>query len=499
MKTRRLIALILALLMLTMTACGVKHESDTTTTSSTSESVASGEVTTTTAIEETTVPVETGFLEGISEAEVKALRLDGYTVNVFMRGKGGDWSNKDIWVEAITGDVLNDAVFERNAHLEDTYGFKFNLSYSVDSYANEIKTYVLSGDTTYDLAFPQARTAASAAQQGCFMDLTQLNYIDPKSDCWNHVFNDELMFDGRLFFITGDISVNAFKAVRVMMFNKAMVEENRLESPYELVNSGKWTIEKMHEMSSKVNRDLNGDQQMTMEDQWGMTMQSSTAGLPMFYGAGLKAVEMVDGLPKVTLDSPLAADVFDKIVAVLADESVYYIGDTNVALGIFSEGHSLFYAEVLLSATKLRSSDVVFGLIPAPKYSEEQDFYRAYADCYCISPAVIPASANDPELSAFVLQATSEASTTTTRPAYYDVALTYKHLYDEESREMLDLIFDNFTLDACDLYLWGNIISVITKTFARSGSTNLSTFLAQNKRPIEAAIKRTISQYNSIS
>lgn len=499
MKKRRLIALILALLMLTMTACGVSSGNDTTTTTSTPESVASGGVTTTAALEETTVPVETGFLEGISKEKVKALGLDGYTVNVFMRGKGGDWSNKDIWVEAITGDILSDAVFERNAYLEDTYGFKFNLSYSVDTYANEIKTYVLSQDNTYDLAFPQARSAASAAQQGCFMDLNQLNYIDPKSDCWNHVFNDELTFDGRLFFITGDISVNAFKAIRVMMFNKDMVAENQLESPYELVNSGKWTIDKMHEMSSKVNRDLNGDQKMGIEDQWGMTMQSSTAGLPMFYGAGLKAVEMVDGLPKVTLDSTHASDVFDKIVSVLSDESVYYIGDTQIALSIFSEEHSLFYAEVLLSATKLRSSDVVFGLIPAPKYNEEQDFYRAYADCHCISPAVIPASAKNPELSAFVLQATSEASTTTTRPAYYDVALTYKHLYDEESREMLNLIFDNFTLDACDLYLWGDIINVITKTFNRSGSTNLSTFLAQNRRPIEATIKRTISQYNSIS
>ena len=497
MFMKRICSMILvAAMLLTAVACGKSggEVSDTTTTAP----VASGDVTTTTAVEETTVPVETGFSESIPEEDVKALGLDGYTVNVFMRKDGTDWSNKDIWVETMTGDVFNDAVFERNSYLEDTYGFKFQLSYSVDTYAHEIRTYVQAQDDTYDLAFPQARSAATTAQQGCLMDMNQLNYIDPKSDCWNHVFNDEMVFDGRLFFITGDIYINAFKSTRVMMFNKDILAENKLESPYELVNSGKWTIDKMHEMSAKTNRDLNGDQQMTMDDQWGMAMQKATAGLPMFYGAGLKAVEMVDGLPQVTLDSTRASDVFDKIVSVLSDESVYYLGADKDALAVFSEGRALFYAEVLLSAVKLRSSDVVFGLIPAPKYDEAQDFYRAYADCYCISPAVIPASAKNPELSAFVLQATSEASTTTTRPAYYDVAPTYKQLYDEESREMLDLIFDNFTLDACDLYQWGGIVSSITNTFARSGGSNLTTLLAQNKRPIEATIKRTVAQYNSI-
>lgn len=34
---------------------------------------------------------------------------------------GVDWITYDVWVESSTGDVINDAVFERNAYLEDTY------------------------------------------------------------------------------------------------------------------------------------------------------------------------------------------------------------------------------------------------------------------------------------------------------------------------------------------------------------------------------------------
>ena len=121
--------------------------------------------------------------------------------------------------------------------------------------------------------------------------------------------------------------------------------------------------------------------------------------------------------------------------------------------------------------------------------------------CYnqVISPAVIPISAKNPDLSAFVLQATSEASTNTTREAYYDVVLTYHQLRDEESGEMLDLIFDNFTLDPCDLYQWTGIITSIRNAFhPTSGSTSLSSLLASTQKAITTMMNQTISKYEKI-
>ena len=37
---------------------------------------------------------------------------------------GADWQTYDVWVEATTGDAINDAVFERNLYLEETYNIK---------------------------------------------------------------------------------------------------------------------------------------------------------------------------------------------------------------------------------------------------------------------------------------------------------------------------------------------------------------------------------------
>lgn len=117
---KRIISMILLITMLlTAVACGKSdtNGADTTTTAAATEAPIAGD--TSTSVEETTLPPETGFAESIPEEEIAALGLDGYTVNVFMRAEGVTWDNQDIWVECATGDVFNDAVFNRNLYLEE--------------------------------------------------------------------------------------------------------------------------------------------------------------------------------------------------------------------------------------------------------------------------------------------------------------------------------------------------------------------------------------------
>ena len=98
---RMLAILLLAAMLLSAIACGKSEDSGAATTTATPNAPAEGE-TTTAAVEETTLPPETGFSETIPEEEVAALGLDGYTVNVFMRAEGVVWDNQDIWVETAT-------------------------------------------------------------------------------------------------------------------------------------------------------------------------------------------------------------------------------------------------------------------------------------------------------------------------------------------------------------------------------------------------------------
>ena len=108
MKKNRLISLLLALLL----ACGGCL-------------TGCGDI----AVEETTAaPIETTAAE-TGEARLDPglpkLDLEGYTITFFGKDVSG------VWEEETTGDVVVDAIYNRNILLEDTYNFKLHFRIAV--------------------------------------------------------------------------------------------------------------------------------------------------------------------------------------------------------------------------------------------------------------------------------------------------------------------------------------------------------------------------------
>lgn len=479
MKQRRIFCALLAGLML-MASCG-STGSGTTDGDGTS---AGGDTTST----ETTKP---GLISKLTPELKEELGLDGYEFNVFLRAAESTWSLKDIVAEEENGETLNDAVFKRNVWLEENYGFKLTVGYSADASASELSTYILAADDSYDAYFPMGRTAGTAASQGLLQDLKQVKYIDLDNDCWNHMFADSLEIDGKLFYATGAITTNSYDAVRLFMFNKTLLNKYQLEDPYTLVREGKWTFDKMNEMASQASADLNGDAQMTVDDQYGLGWQNSVGAQPFFFGAGEKVSKMdKDGLPKFSLESERFTDIYNKIRDTVANHDVYYAGTDDDVLKMFYEERSLFFTEVLNCAKKLRPYEVDFGLLPLTKWTEEQEDYIQYVDAWCLSPVVIAKNNTNMDRTGFIVQAIAEASKEYLVQPYYETVLNGKVLRDEESSEMLDIVVNNFVLDNCDMYSWGNILTALRDGIANG--SDLSSIIAANKSAIEAAIEKTI-------
>ena len=96
---------------------------------------------------------------------------------------------------------------------------------------------------------------------------------------------------GKVYYATGDMLIIDNDATFSLMFNKDMAKDHGLENFYELVNVGKWTFGKMHEQLLAVTRDLNGDTQITLEnDQYGISA-SQISCEALFYAAGLIQVK----------------------------------------------------------------------------------------------------------------------------------------------------------------------------------------------------------------
>ena len=87
---------------------------------------------------------------------------DGYTFSAVHWKISDDWKSRlvnDFYVDELNGDALNDAVYNRNALIADTYNIQYHLEYA--DVNPMIKKMVQSGDDTYDIAY-QVLTQSTA-------------------------------------------------------------------------------------------------------------------------------------------------------------------------------------------------------------------------------------------------------------------------------------------------------------------------------------------------
>lgn len=475
MNKKIALMLIIALSASTIVSCGgdvQENIPDSTATSDSSEPEST----------------DTGIVSRLTDELKEKLGLDGYEFNVLLRPSDSTWSTHDLIADEQNGDILNDAVYDRNRWLNEQCGFVIKGEYCTDPYFSEMATYILSGDSVYDAYFPPARFASSSATQGLLYDLKELAYLDLDADCWNHMFDDALTFGGKLFYATGAITTNSFDSVRLFMFNKTIAAKNKLEDPYELVRAGKWTFDAFDRMAVGAAADLNGDSEMTYDDQWGMAWQSAIGGIIFYYGAGESVTSKdKDDLPVISVGSERSMAVYEKVLDMISDKRVYNTGANADIFKAFYDGHSLFLTEVLDAAKSLRPYDVDFGILPVPKYDENQSEYVQYVDGWCLSPIVVPVNVENPDRAGFVIQALAEASKQYLVQPYYDKVLTGKALRDDESAEMLDIVVNNFVLENSDIYQWTGID---IKTALDNGDS-LASVVAAGKSALQGKIDKT--------
>ena len=135
----------------------------------------------------------------------------------------------------------------------------------------------------------------------------------------------------------------------------------------------------------------------------------------------------------------------------------------NVAKEIFTTGRGLYYIGPILTvadAEGLRAMDDEYGILPMPKYSEAQKEYRNSFQYSNATVYSIPVQNTRDELTGAVLEAMAYYSTDTLRTGYYTYVLGEKGSRDDESKQMLDLIFRTRINDLGFVYDWGGMITV---------------------------------------
>ena len=378
------------------------------------------------------------------------------------------WSSRDIYVESENGETINDAVYYRNRAVEEKYNTKIKGVFST-AQLNDARKSIKAADGAYDvLTIPLQGSASQLAQEGMLLDLKKVLYIDLGKPWWDQKANEQLSIGGKLMTTIGDLLIIDKDALFIFLFGKDVIQEYGLEDPYQLVRDGKWTIDKMWDMAKVITRDVNGDGKMDDSDCYGFISQTHTMHGNVVGSGHFVIVKDNDDMPVLNITDPIIGASYEKWIniyndrqntIVAQDYASKYADIWDYQLQMLAEKRGLYLYTGMNRVTLLREAECNFGILPNPKYDETQSEYYNAVHAWCTTSVSIPVT-SDPERTGIILEALTAESYYTLRPAYYDVSLKTKLMRDDESGEMLDLIFGSRCYDLGHVYNWGGIFDM---------------------------------------
>jgi len=430
--------------------------------------------------------------------DVPEMDLGGYAFRILSSGETHAWHGV-INIEDEIGEPVNDSIYHRNRVVEERFNIVMSEIY--DSWGmDKLKKSVKSGSDDYDFA-----TGWCDPMFGVFIDglgdkFTQYGqYIDLSKPYWDSGLTQALTFQDTILFPVGAIDITTYDLIHVLLFNKQLIAELELENPYSLVKNGIWTFDKYAEMAKSVTRDLNGDGVMDKEDMYGLVSMVKYV-LPCFWvAAGVQTISRTnDGLPQFNLiEDEKFATVIDKIFEITYDNNSWYRNTTErenystVHDTIFMDNRALFFNNTFKMVEDIRSMETDFGIIPYPKFNEDQvDYYTRMEGCF---PFIVPLTVPEPETIGAIIEVMACESLNYIVPAYYGVSLKTKHARDEESADMLDIIFRNRVIDLGDS-IWCSTLrdGIFVDMFAKN-DRNLISRLEKVENQMTKAINKVIT------
>ncbi len=400
------------------------------------------------------------------------------------------------------GDIVNDAYYKRNRIISERYNMAFAVS-DVPGYPDLTSTFkksVLAASDDFDLCRIIMRDAFSCALEGYVMPLESLTYVDITKDWYIHYVNDELTIGDTLYFAYSDECMDAFTGAMCVFFNKGIVENLNMDDPYDLVVKGTWTLDKFLSTAMEAISDIDGDGEMTINDRYGIIDEHDMLIPSMWVGAGIKTIDKDgDNLPY------FAATGNDKLVSLIETfydnwilegfnyDSFLSLGydekNRIIANGFYMEDKGLYTVRGFGSAESLREMTTDFGIIPLPKYSEDQtDYYSRICDGWL---NIVPFCAPDAERTSIIMEALAVETKNYVIPAYYENALLNKFIRDEESVEMLNIIQKNRTLDLGDSIWYTTVREVFINCF-RNKTKTFASAMEKNAEKINKTIEKAV-------
>lgn len=437
-------------------------------------------------------------------ADLPEMDFDGYTFTMLTKGLYNiHWRSIDAVAEEMNGEAINDAVFNRNSAIAERFNVTFAEMTHTDANPTPLaKKTIQAGEDVFDVIL-HGNQISPLITAGMLIDLNTIPYMDLEKPWYDQNANASLSIGGKLHVTAGEMTSMDNNATWCFQFNKSLAEDLDVGDLYGMVKDGTWTMDVLKSMVEVASFDLDGNGVMNEFDQWGIESQSFNT-MALMVGSGCQTfTKDADDMPVLAIGTEHYFDTFQKAVSINGNMDVClyaenysdaYPGDSlwsDCMDKCFTEGRSLFNFAGLNRVTLFREMETDFGILPIPKWDEAQTEYRNVVSLWCAALMGVPKTAGDTERTGILLEALNAESLYTLTPAYYEVTLKSKSARDEESAEMLDIIFASRVYDLGNMYGWGDVFG-LPNSLNLSGADTIASKVESVKTATEKAMQTTL-------
>ena len=488
MKSKRIIAFILALVMIAsmFTFIGCKKDKNDPS----SDNSQGGNNVVVDEENETTIYVKEKY--GNND-------FNGYDFRILSIDQGGhmyrvidETTANEIWYEEDDADVYQHAIFTRNLLVSDLLDIKITPVWGGET--NEVpelaKTLVKSGGDEFDMMVASLNKSMSLGIEGYMYNLYDINTLDMSEDWWDQDLISTYTYKkNKIFAIVGDYTVFDDYAVPVVFYNKNVMDNYNLSDPADLVDAGTWTVEAMMKMAESATQDTSGDGKIDINDTWGYTDNNHVL-VHLLEGCDTY-ITVVDeeGVPQVNCTTEDFVNTVQFLFNTVALSTAVGSFNNDDCVDMMLEDRSLFYYELLGAINQFRDMESVFSLLPLPKKDESQKDYSSIINTVWSTAVTVPITNKNMEQTGTILNVLGGLSTDTVNKALHETILGPKLFREKRTVSMLQYALEAKAYDWAKEMSWASTIYNILREQFDDKTFTLASALQSKVKVLQKSLK----------
>ena len=415
----------------------------------------------------------------------------------------GYYPNVDF--ENMTGEVLDDAIYVRNRFLEEKFNFIFKVKeVDIGQIYSQVRTLLTAGEDVYDAIFITGHEVYNLILENMLYNLYDVPTMNIEEEWYEQTVLDLISYGDppKAYFVSNYMNLFGFQSTYITYFNENMVEDLSLQMPYEYVDKGTWTFDAMHSQI-KAGATLNGDDSYKWSADGKCIYGFSTyeqAQLAFMIGMGANFIEKdADDYPHLAVNNEKFYSICEKLAAFMGTEGEFLNANDNSESGwanhyerIFAAGRAFYIVGEIKASNTFRTMEDNFGILPMPKYDENQAEYRCNRLNQSLMVA-IPVTNPDVERAGIILDAMAYQSFTEVLPTFYDFTVSQKGLRNEDSIRMMDIIRESRYYDIGIGNGWTQSLVDTISNLVRKGDGNVASAIAKQEEKIAASIEKSMN------